>query len=52
VPVNPPDSAGIVTCPRHNARFKAADGSLVKGPAERGLSGIPVKVDGEYVVRA
>jgi nitrite reductase/ring-hydroxylating ferredoxin subunit len=52
VPVNPPDADGIVVCPRHRARFKAADGSVVKGPAERALSGIPVKVDGEYVVRA
>jgi nitrite reductase/ring-hydroxylating ferredoxin subunit len=52
VPVNPPNPEGIVVCPRHNARFNATDGSLVKGPAERGLSGIPVKVDGQYVVRA
>jgi nitrite reductase/ring-hydroxylating ferredoxin subunit len=52
VPVNPPDAEGVVVCPKHKARFKASDGSVVKGPAERALSGIPVKVDGEYVVRA
>jgi nitrite reductase/ring-hydroxylating ferredoxin subunit len=51
VPVNPPDAKGVMVCPRHKAEFKSGDGSVAKGPAERALSGIPVKVDGEYVVR-
>ncbi|GAA2583247.1 hypothetical protein GCM10010399_11330 [Dactylosporangium fulvum] len=47
-----PPSAGnpIIMCPGHNSQFKAADGSLVRGPATRGLSAVPVKVQAGYVV--
>ena len=40
--VDPP-SAGETTimCPGHNSQFKIADGSLARGPATRGLSGVP-----------
>lgn len=51
VAVKAPDAEGNIVCPRHKATFKAADGSVVRGPAERALPGIPVKVDGPYVVR-
>ncbi|MEV6520930.1 Rieske 2Fe-2S domain-containing protein [Longispora sp. NPDC051575] len=43
---------GVITCPNHGSQFKAEDGSLVKGPAARGLSAIAVKVVGGDVVRA
>jgi nitrite reductase/ring-hydroxylating ferredoxin subunit len=52
VEVDPPDAAGMLKCPGHRARFRVADGSVVDGPADRGLSAIPVKVAGKYVVRA
>jgi nitrite reductase/ring-hydroxylating ferredoxin subunit len=53
VMVDPP-SAGATTimCPGHNSQFKIADGSLARGPATRGLSGVPVKVQSGYVVEA
>jgi nitrite reductase/ring-hydroxylating ferredoxin subunit len=54
ISVNPPGAdgtPGVILCPGHRARFKAADGSVMNGPANRALSGIPVKVDGEFVVR-
>ncbi|WP_412543699.1 Rieske (2Fe-2S) protein [Longispora sp. K20-0274] len=44
--------AGVITCPNHGSQFKAEDGSLVKGPAARGLSAVAVKVVGGDVVRA
>jgi nitrite reductase/ring-hydroxylating ferredoxin subunit len=54
ISVNPPGAdgtPGVILCPGHRATFRAADGSVVNGPANRALSGIPVKVDGEFVVR-
>jgi nitrite reductase/ring-hydroxylating ferredoxin subunit len=47
-------SAGATTimCPSHNSQFKIADGSLARGPATRGLSAVPVKVQAGYVVQA
>jgi Rieske Fe-S protein len=50
----PPPSPGssIMECPGHNSQFKASDGSLVRGPATRGLTTIPVKVQKGYVVPA
>ncbi|GIG56750.1 iron-sulfur protein [Longispora fulva] len=44
--------AGVITCPNHGSQFRADDGSLVKGPAARGLSAIAVKVVGGDVVKA
>ncbi|MEV8512481.1 Rieske (2Fe-2S) protein [Dactylosporangium sp. NPDC051484] len=50
--VDPPfDGNPIIQCPRHNSKFKVADGSRVAGPALRGLKGIRVEVRGGYVVR-
>lgn len=49
--VDPPSAgATIIMCPGHNSQFKIADGSLARGPATRGLSGVPVKVQSGYVV--
>jgi len=42
---------GVVTCPCHGSTFKAADGSLVTGPATQGLTPLTSHVqDGEVVV--
>jgi Rieske Fe-S protein len=48
----PSPGAAIMECPGHNSQFKVADGSLVRGPATRGLTAIPVKVQKGYVVQA
>ena len=48
----PSPGASIMQCPGHNSQFKVADGSLVRGPATRGLTTIPVKVQKGYVVQA
>ena len=50
----PPPSPGssIMECPGHNSQFKASDGSLVRGPATRGLTALPVKVQKGYVIQA
>jgi nitrite reductase/ring-hydroxylating ferredoxin subunit/putative flippase GtrA len=42
----------VVTCPAHRSKFKAEDGSLISGPATRGLTEIAVTVQGSEVVRA
>jgi Rieske Fe-S protein len=53
VTVNPPATGSdIMQCPGHNSQFKTADGGLVRGPATRGLTAIPVKVRNGYVVEA
>ncbi len=50
--VSPPDSSGVITCHGHNSHFNASDGSLIDGPAPRGLTAVAVKVSGDEVVRA
>jgi nitrite reductase/ring-hydroxylating ferredoxin subunit len=50
--VQPPDANGIITCRGHNSHFNASDGSLIDGPAFRGLTPVAVKVSGDEVVRA
>jgi nitrite reductase/ring-hydroxylating ferredoxin subunit len=50
--VKAPDATGAVVCPAHGASYSAVDGSLVKGPATRGLDAIPVKVVNGKVLRA
>lgn len=42
---------GVSTCPAHNSTFAIADGSRLGGPAPRGLTEVPVTVDGANVVR-
>lgn len=51
ITVDPPSGGSpVIMCPGHNSQFKTADGSLVRGPATRGLSGVQVKVQAGYVV--
>lgn len=51
--VDPPfDGNPIIMCPRHNSKFKTADGTRVEGPAPTGLKSIKVAVKSGYVVRA
>ncbi|GAB2481354.1 Rieske (2Fe-2S) protein [Luteococcus sediminum] len=38
-----------IVCTCHDARFSAADGSVLSGPAETGLSGAMATLDGEVV---
>lgn len=53
VTVNPPATgSAVMECPGHNSEFRTADGALVRGPATRGLTAIPVKVKNGYVVPA
>jgi nitrite reductase/ring-hydroxylating ferredoxin subunit len=50
--VQPPDAGGVILCRGHDSHFKASDGSVIDGPAFRGLTPIAVKVSGDEVVRA
>jgi Rieske Fe-S protein len=45
-------AGGTINCPCHNSQFSIADGSVVAGPAPSPLPAVPVKVDGDSVVRA
>ncbi|MFE2751312.1 Rieske (2Fe-2S) protein [Actinosynnema sp. NPDC059335] len=49
--VSPPEN-GVITCPNHGSTFNAADGAVTKGPATRGLTEVPVKVEAGQVVPA
>src|SRR5690242_9663745 len=42
----------VITCPAHQSKFKADDGSRISGPAPRGLTAIAVIVQGANIVRA
>ena len=46
--VDPPVD-GVITCPNHFSQFDAATGALRKGPANRGLTEVPVSVVGDTV---
>ncbi|GIG64521.1 Rieske (2Fe-2S) protein [Phytomonospora endophytica] len=48
----PAPQDGTITCPSHGSEFKAADGSLSKGPATSGLTEVPVKIKGDEVFPA
>jgi Rieske Fe-S protein len=37
---------GVISCPCHGSRFSAEDGSVISGPAPRGLTPATVTVDG------
>ncbi|GIH04813.1 hypothetical protein Rhe02_28800 [Rhizocola hellebori] len=52
--VQPPDSSGTITCMGHMSHFRAADGTVIDGPALGlgGLRQVAVKVSGAEVVRA
>jgi nitrite reductase/ring-hydroxylating ferredoxin subunit len=47
--ISPPEK-GIITCWEHNSTFKAEDGSRVAGPANRGLTPVPVTVSGTDIL--
>ncbi len=49
--VDPPEN-GVVTCPAHGSQYRAADGSLLRGPATSGLTPIAVKVEGGSILFA
>ncbi|WP_412542349.1 Rieske (2Fe-2S) protein [Longispora sp. K20-0274] len=42
---------GVITCPGHGSQFKAEDGSLVKGPATKGLNPVLLKITGDDIAR-
>lgn len=50
--VNPPEGGGVITCPNHGSQYDPADGSVVKSPAERPLTEVPVSVDGDSILLA
>ncbi|MFI9011999.1 Rieske (2Fe-2S) protein [Actinosynnema sp. NPDC053489] len=49
--VSPPQN-GVITCPNHGSTFNAADGAVTKGPATKGLTEVPVKVEAGQIVPA
>ena len=51
VTVEPPTN-GVIVCPQHGSRFDAENGSLLQGPASRGLEPIPVRIFEDNVIRA
>jgi cytochrome b6-f complex iron-sulfur subunit len=52
ITIGTPDSSGTITCPGHGARFAAADGKVLAGPAPTGLRPVAVDVQDGFVVRA
>jgi nitrite reductase/ring-hydroxylating ferredoxin subunit len=52
ITVGTPDATGRITCPGHGSHFRAADGSLIDGPAPRGLTAVAVTVKNGQVVPA
>jgi nitrite reductase/ring-hydroxylating ferredoxin subunit len=47
-----PPIGGVITCPAHGSQFDASTGALERGPAQRGLTPVPVVVKGANVVLA
>jgi nitrite reductase/ring-hydroxylating ferredoxin subunit len=43
---------GVSTCPNHGSRFKAADGSVLNGPAGTPLGAVNVTVTGDDITLA
>lgn len=48
----PEPQHGLIVCPLHGSEFDAGTGALKQGPAQRGLSPVPVTVTGDEVVLA
>lgn len=42
--VDPPNDEGLIVCPNHQSAFDM-EGGLVNGPAETGLSEVPITVE-------
>jgi Rieske Fe-S protein len=40
----------VISCPCHGSEFSIEDGSVIKGPARRGLAAQTVTVEGDQVV--
>ena len=49
--VNAPQN-GTMTCPRHNSKFSAADGSVQQGPAGSPLKPVAITVTGDSITLA
>ncbi len=49
--VDPPEN-GVITCPAHGSQFNPANGAVERGPAQRPLASVAVKVVGGDVVLA
>ncbi len=45
-------SDSVIMCPCHGSQFAIADGAVVQGPAQTGLTSVPVKLDGDQIVLA
>ncbi|GAB3933847.1 Rieske (2Fe-2S) protein [Micromonospora vulcania] len=43
---------GVITCPAHGSTFAVADGTRLGGPAPKGLTEVPVRIDGTDIIRA
>jgi Rieske Fe-S protein len=43
-------SGGTINCPCHGSKYSITDGSVVNGPALKGLAPIAIKVDGTSIV--
>ena len=43
-------SDGAISCPCHGSQFSTSDGSVLRGPATRGLASATATVDGNEVV--
>lgn len=48
--VGPPDGSGVMSCPRHESRFRLDDGSVLNGPATIPLAKVSVAVRGDAIV--
>lgn len=48
----PEPQHGLIVCPLHGSEFDGGTGELKQGPARRGLSPVPVTVQGEEIVLA
>jgi nitrite reductase/ring-hydroxylating ferredoxin subunit len=49
--VSPPDNR-VITCWEHNSTFTVEDGSRIGGPATRGLTQMPITVNGTDIITA
>lgn len=47
-----PPEGGVITCPNHGSTFNASDGAVTKGPATKGLTEVPVKVEAGQIILA